>query len=108
VRGVVAADLSSGEDLSRCACLLVGEGWHEFNDLDRYYPSIKSCTTCLIAVVDVSSCFVGETWTWPKNKSDSYLQGQVNILLSSFLHANQDYVVDLNLLFNLCICADFD
>ena len=32
--------------------------------------------------------------------------GQVNILLSSFLHANQDHVVDLNLFFNLDICAD--
>ena len=78
---------------------------HEFNDLNRYYPSIKSCTACLIAVVDVSSCFVGETWTWPKN-SKAEATGQVNILLSSFLHANQDHVVDLNLFFNLDICAD--
>ena len=106
--GVVRACLNSGEDVPRCACLLAGEGWLAFDDLNRSFQSIKSCVACLIAMVDVSSCFVGETWTWPSNSvaAAAVTTGQVNILLSSFLHANQDHVVDLNLFFNLDICAD--
>ncbi len=52
--------------------------------LTEHYPSIKSCNDCLIAMVDVSSCFSharfpNETWTWPGPSANSLPHAGYNV-----------------------------
>ena len=63
---------------------------HNTNVVCRYYPSIRSCIECLLSMVDVNKCFVGEyVPLWPDTAPQAM----------QLIKPPKDFLVS-----NLCVC----